>query len=109
VRPVRVDAAAVAHDAIAFEPSSRLLHTTAALDRGTILVPPLSMLATFRAGDEVPLTMSLGNIRVTRKATAVQDGRPGARAFVRVDQGQLLSGAVPMPADGDDAGTEKQP
>lgn len=109
VRPVRVDAAAVAHDAIAFEPASRLLHTTAALDRGTILVPPLSMLATFRAGDEVPLTMSLGNVRVTRNGTAVQDGRPGARAFVRVDQGQLLSGAVPMPADGDDAGTEKQP
>lgn len=106
VRTVRIDAAAVSPTALAFDPRSRVLRTTDAIDRGTAV--PLygrQMLAEFRTGDEVPVSVALGNIRVTRKGVAVQDGRPGARAFVRFEGADLVSGRVPMPES--DSDTER--
>ena len=106
VRSVRIDAGDVSASALAFDPRSRVLRATDAIDRGTA-VPTYGrqMLAEFRTGDEVPVSVALGNVRVTRKGVAVQDGRPGARAFVRFEGADLVSGQVPLPKS--DSDTER--
>lgn len=103
VRTVRIDAGDVSASALAFDPRSRVLRATDSIDRGTA-VPTYGRqtLAEFRAGDEVPVSVALGNVRVTRKGVAVQDGRPGARAFVRFEGADLVSGQVPLPESGSD-------
>ena len=109
VRTVRVDSDDMSLDSLAYDPHSRLLRTTEAIDRGAVVAPlGPTLLAEFRAGDEVPVSVALGHVRVIRKGVAAQDGRPGARAFVRFEGADMVSGRVPA-ADFADGETGRNP
>jgi len=95
VSEVRVEASRASTDALAYDANARVLRPTELLERGSVIAIPKGWtLAEFRAGDEVPVSVALGDVRVTRPGAAVQDGRPGARAFVRFEGTDLISGHV---------------
>lgn len=80
----------------AYEPVSRIVMTTRALEKGEIVyAPPADLVARVQAGEALRLAIDIGPVRVERDVIAVRAAPAGAPVFV-VAGGDVF--AAPAPA-----------